>query len=128
MSKILQAIILYLFVVCISTSYAQTGNGYVTDLDLALKLSKETKQNVVLIFSASWCGYCNNLKRDLSDIKGFENKIICIVDSDANKKLSRQFKVKSLPTSVMIDIDGEEFARIVGYDKNSYETWLKSDK
>lgn len=103
-------------------------NAYVTDLDLALKLSKETKQNIVLIFSTNWCNYCKILKKDLPDIKEFDNKIICILDSDVEKKLSRKFKAKSLPTSIMLDSDGNEISRISGYDKASYAKWLESKK
>lgn len=98
--------------------------SYVTDLDLALSLSKETKQNVVLIFSASWCVHCNNLKNDLNNIDGFDNKIICILDSDKEKKLSRQFKVKSLPTSILLNSNGQEVSRLSGYNKTSYQKWL----
>lgn len=101
------------------------NNAYITDLDLALKLSKETKQNVVIIFSADWCGYCKNLKQDLPTIEGFDNTIICIIDSDKDKKNTRQFKVKSLPTSVILNSDKQEVARTTGYDKKSYIEWLK---
>ena len=101
-------------------------NAYVTDLSVALRLSKETKQKVVVVFSASWCGYCNALKKDLVDLKGFENKILCIVDVDEDKKLSRQFKAKTLPTSVILDEKGNETDRLSGYEKNSYQKWLKN--
>ena len=117
-------------------AYSQTAakssqtlnNAYVTDLDLALRLSKDTKQNVILIFSASWCSYCKVLKQDLPSIKEFDDKIICILDSDAEKKLARKFKAKSLPTSIMLNSDGEELSRISGYDKTSYSKWLGSKK
>lgn len=108
--------------------YAQIkDNGYVTDLNMALRLSKETQQKVVLIFSADWCGHCKTLKKDLPEIKEFDNKIICILDSDKEKKLVRQFKAKSLPTSVMLDSSGEEVSRKIGYDKKSYIKWLDNN-
>lgn len=103
-----------------------TDNGYVTDLNLALRLSKETKQNTVLIFSANWCGHCKNLKQDLHSIKEFDNKLICILDSDKEKRLSRQFKARSLPTSIMLNSNGEEISRMTGYEKESYIKWLNN--
>lgn len=103
------------------------NNGYVTDLNIALKLAKETKQNIVLIFSANWCGHCKNLKNDLPNLEGFDNKIICILDSDKEKRLTRQFRAKSLPTSVILNSNGEEVSRLSGYDKNSYTKWLKNN-
>lgn len=99
-------------------------NAYVTDLNVALKLSKETKQKVVVVFSASWCGYCNALKKDLIDLKGFENKILCIVDVDGDRKLAKQFKAKTLPTSVILDENGNEIGRLSGYEKSPYQKWL----
>lgn len=112
-----------------TTGYCQPkDNSYVTDLNVALKLSRETQQKIVLIFSADWCGHCRDLKRDFSSIKEFDNKIVCILDSDVEKKLSRQFKAKSLPTSIMLNTNGEEIARITGYDKASYSKWLGVQK
>lgn len=126
---------LWIFMICLSslcfgsTVYSQTkDNGYVTDLDVALRLSKETKQSVVLIFSADWCGHCKNLKNDLPSIKEFDDKIICIIDTDKEKRLARQFKAKSLPTSIMINTNGEEISRTVGYDSESYKRWLQGKK
>lgn len=104
--------------------YAQENIVYVSDLELALSLSKETKQEVLLIFSASWCQFCNKLKNDLSLLSNLDNKIICIIDSDEEKKLSRQFKVKTLPSSFLINSDGDIISNITGYDFNSYNRWL----
>lgn len=110
------------------STYAQVSsdNAYVTDLNLALRLSKETKQQVVVIFSASWCNFCNLLKRDLPNLSGFDNKIICILDTDVEKKLARKFKVKTWPTSVILNHNGEEISRITGYNKVQYSEWLET--
>lgn len=109
-----------------SIAQTQSENFYVTDLDVALKLSKDTSQNLVVIFSASWCGFCKNLKNDLPDLNGLDNKIVCVLDTDTEKRLSRQFKVKSLPTSVILNSNGEEISRISGYNKETYSKWLGS--
>jgi thioredoxin-like negative regulator of GroEL len=109
-------------------TYSQTSSdhAYVTDLDLALRLSKDTKQEVVVIFSASWCNFCNLLKKDLPNLSGFDNKIICILDTDEEKRLARQFKVKTLPTSVRLNSNGVEISRITGYNKTQYSEWLET--
>lgn len=111
-------------VYCYSPIYTQQSVGYVTDLNLALNLSKETKQEVLLIFSASWCQYCQNLKNDLSELNNLDNKIICIVDTDDEKKLSKKFKVKTLPSSFILNNNGETISYRIGYDFNSYNEWL----
>lgn len=135
MSKLLIVFYLSLCAMC-SVSYSQTvnyqttqiesNNVYVTDLNVATKLGKETKQKIVVIFSASWCGHCTNLKNDFPQIKEFDNKIVCILDSDVEKKLARQFKIRTLPTSIMLDFEGNEINRITGYQKEPYKKWLQS--
>lgn len=136
--KTLISILILLFSFCLLEQkiYAQNAivvqqqyfeNAYVTDLNLALNLSKETKQNVVLIFSADWCAYCQTLKKDLPYIKEFDNKIICILDVDKERKLSRKFNAKTLPTSIVLNPNGEELSRLSGYNKIQYSKWL-SDK
>lgn len=107
-------------------SYCQisSNNAYVTDLDLALQLSKDTDQKVLLIFSASWCAFCQQLKTDLPTFNNLEDKIICILDTDSNKKLSKKFKVKTLPSSFLLNKNGETIGSHSGYDFNSYNKWL----
>lgn len=103
-------------------------NTYMTNLDIALELAKDKQQNVVLVCSASWCKFCNNLKEDLPTISGFDNKIICIIDIDEYKKISKKYRIKSLPTSIILKHNGQEISRITGYDKKKYEKWLEINK
>lgn len=133
MKKILGLLCLFMFLIPNNTynnssTAEEVANTYLTDFDVAIKLSKETKQKLVLIFSAEWCGYCDALKKDFSNIQEFDTKIVCIVDTDKEKKITRQFKVKNLPTSIILNTDTEEISRIVGYDKKSYVKWLSDNK
>lgn len=110
------------------TNQTQLSDAYLTDLSMALKLSKETGQKVIIIFSANWCGFCKTLKNDLKDIHELDNKIVCILDIEIEKKIARQFKIRTLPTSIILNSDGEEITRIVGYEKIPYTKWLKEYK
>lgn len=100
--------------------------GYLTDIDTAMTLARETKQDLIIIFSASWCGHCAKLKNDLPNILELDNKIICVLDNSDHKKFFRQMRIKSLPTSILIDTDGKEISRIEGYEKLKYIQWIKS--
>lgn len=104
-----------------------TQNTYVTDLDVAISLSQDTQQNILLIFSADWCGPCKELKKDLVNFKNLDNKIICILDTDTNKKLARKFGIRSLPTSILLDNELTEYDRIIGYDKELFHRWIESN-
>lgn len=129
MKHILVYLLLFLCVlhnqnVCLAQNIIQQNVAYVEDLSLALKLSKDTGQKVLLVFSADWCAYCSNLKNDLSKLDNLDNKIICILDTDSHTKLSKKFKVKTLPMSFILDSDGNSLFYIKGYDFNSYNEWL----
>lgn len=95
--------------------------------DLSLKKALEDHKNLVIIFTAEWCGYCKSLKKDLSNL--VEDRYeICVVDIDIkeNKELLDHFKIKIVPTSVMIDPkENKELKRIDGYLKDKYINWLK---
>lgn len=101
------------------------NNVYVTNYNIGKELSKDTGLKLVVIFGSDWCINCQNLKNDLPEIRNFNNKIICVLEVEKNKDLSEKFKVKNLPTSIIIDSNDKEVSRIVGYSKLSYENWLK---
>lgn len=84
------------------------------------------ENKTILIFSADWCGACKNLKKDLDNIdtSGFNVEIINV---DKNKELKKDFKIKSLPTSVIL-IGKEEISRKIGYNKKEYEKWIENNR
>jgi thioredoxin 1 len=83
-------------------------------------------QNIILIFSADWCKYCNKLKGDIGnlDFGGYDHHII---DVDLNPDLKKQYSVKSLPTSILIK-NNKEVSRKSGYDKKEYQKWLNINR
>lgn len=96
------------------------------DCEAALKLSRLHNRSLVLIFSADWCGYCKDLKKDIASIKPLDKTIICVLDIEKNSQLVDKYKIKGLPTSVII-VDNKEQSRKSGYKKNDYETWLNGN-
>lgn len=95
--------------------------------DLHLKKALEDHKNLIIIFTAEWCGYCKSLKKDLSNLVE-DRYAICVIDIDTkeNKQLSDHFKIKLVPTSVMINPkENKEIKRVEGYLKDKYINWLK---
>jgi thiol-disulfide isomerase/thioredoxin len=84
----------------------------------------KTKQKL-LIFSAEWCPACKKLKKELNDLnlKDFE---IEIMDADKNKELKQKFKIKYLPTSIIL-IEEKEMSREIGYDRLKYQKWINEN-
>ena len=120
-----------------------------------INLNKFKNSLIVINFWATWCAPCkeempsldrlqanpdfNNLKiipinvgrEDIEKSKNFFNKLEINnleIYFDNNTNLASKFLLRGLPTTVLINKNGEEFARILGFvnfdDKNILK-WLK---
>lgn len=98
-------------------------SNIVTDINQAKDLAKIYQKNLVIIFGAEWCVYCEQLKKSLSSINILDNYIVCLVDIEKTPSTTKEFGVKSLPTSIIIK-NNKEISRKVGYKKQEYELWL----
>ena len=118
---------------------------------------KEFNGSLLLLnFWATWCEPCKEEMPSLDRLQINENlsnlKIFAInisqeskkkVDSffedlnienfdpyfDAPTTLAKTFSLRGIPTSILIDKDGKEFARIIGsinFDDNIFIDWLKT--
>ena len=118
---------------------------------------KEFNGNIILLnFWATWCEPCKEEMPSLDRLQVNQNlsnlKIFAInisqeskkkVDSffedlnienfdpyfDAPTTLAKTFSLRGIPTSILIDKDGKEFARIIGsinFDDNIFIDWLKT--
>jgi thiol-disulfide isomerase/thioredoxin len=118
---------------------------------------KEFNGNLLLLnFWATWCEPCKEEMPSLNRLQINENfsnlKIFAINISQENKKkvdsflkdlnienldpyfdapttLAKTFSLRGVPTSILIDKDGKEFARIMGsidFDDKIFINWLKT--
>ena len=107
--------------------------GWSDDYEKSLAKAKETKKNVLLDFTGSdWCGYCMKLDEEVfskSAFKKFAKENLVLVELDfphgsplpkktkaQNDALGAKFKVNGYPTLVLVDSEGKEITRWVGYD------------
>jgi len=96
----------------------------VDSLDNFIIEENEKKNIIMLYFGAEWCGPCKQLKKRLADTETKEimpNLVVghLDVDEELNTKLVKRYKITSLPTQVLINLDDNkviELARIEGYD------------
>ena len=126
------------------------GSGWQTDFSAAKASAKKDSKAILLDFTGSdWCGWCIKMKKDSLDQKAFQEfadkKLVLVeVDFPNNKKqtdavkkqnedLQKRYNVEGYPTFVLVDGDGKELGRHVGYLKGGpkafvqkIEEWTKS--
>jgi thioredoxin-like negative regulator of GroEL len=99
--------------------------------DGAFTRAKESGKLVLLDFSAVWCPPCNVLAdevlhEDLPELEGFEIAVLD-VDHPSSFALKERYAVGGYPTVVVVDADGNEKSRTVGYeDAETFLAWLAS--
>ena len=77
----------------------------------------------VIKFSASWCGPCKMLARNLEDIT--TNIPIENVDIDENQDAAMEYGVRGVPTMIMLDENNTEIKRMVGMQSlKQLEDWF----
>ena len=69
----------------------------------------------IIKFEADWCGPCKASQAHIDKI-GLQ---VERVDVDASPELAQEYKVASLPTVVVLDDDGNEVERIIGFNPNA---------
>lgn len=119
--------ILLSFVLGLNHSFAETEKIVINNLSDAQIEARETKTNLLLVFTADWCRYCVFLERDLDNNMELINKsyTVVYVDYDSQKNLASKYAVKSLPTSVIVDTNLNLIKTKVGFsDFNSYKRWI----
>jgi len=121
------------------------GEGeWLTSLPQAQAQAKKEGKMVLMDFTGSdWCPPCKALHKNVlssKDFLAFAEKNLVLVELDfparkkqdaalkkANKALSEEYKVKGFPTVVVLDKEGKEIFREVGYggDAKGYVAKLK---
>ena len=76
----------------------------------------------VLRFTASWCGPCKMLARNLEEVN--TNVPIEVVDIDVNTEAAMDYGVRGVPTLIMLN-GNTEMKRLVGMQSlKQLEDWL----
>lgn len=78
----------------------------------------------VLKFSATWCGPCKMLAKTLQSV---QTEIeIEEVDIEQNPELTQQYRIRGVPTLVLLQ-DDVELKRVVGVkSKEELENWINN--
>ena len=105
---------------------------WLTDVPKALDRAKAEKKVVLLDFTGSdWCGWCKRFDKEVfstTEFKEFATKNLVLVEVDfphqkklgpelkkANDGLKNKYNVDGFPTFVVLNGEGREIGRHVGY-------------
>ena len=78
----------------------------------------------IIRFTASWCGPCKMLAKNLESVN--TDIPIEVIDIDENTDAAIEFGVRSVPTLVMLD-ENTEVKRLVGMQPlKQLEDWLNT--
>lgn len=120
---------------------AATHGKWMTDFSAAQKKAKEEKKLVLMDFTGSdWCGWCIKLNKEVFDTKEFEdyakdNLVMVEVDfprrkqlsseqKAANQKLQEKYKAQGFPTIIVLNAEGKEVWKQVGYMEGGPKAWI----
>jgi len=130
-----------LLAACAVLRVAASEGEWLTDLPKALDKAKAEKKLVLLDFTGSdWCGWCIRFNKEVlatAEFKGYAAKNLVLVEVDfprekklaselkkANDALKGKYKVDGYPTFVVLNSEGREVLRQVGYSEGGPKAFI----
>lgn len=131
--------LLFLAGLTLFSTPAEAGSGWLTNLEKAKKAAKKSKQPILVEFTGSdWCKPCKVLEKEVFQSKEFKEqaKGFVLVQLDypqrkpqdkriraRNQRLMSKYKVEGFPTVLVVDYEGKELGRAVGYQAGNHKKW-----
>jgi thiol:disulfide interchange protein DsbD len=101
------------------------------DLEGALVQAKAEHKVVLVDIYADWCAQCKELDENTWPDPGVkqwlaQNAVAIRIDTDARRKdLATKLQIRSYPTVLLLDAEGRELRRILGFQKpETMKAWL----
>jgi thiol-disulfide isomerase/thioredoxin len=89
------------------------------DYASALAAAKKDRKRVFVDFATTWCGPCKMMDQwvyTAADVVGAATGVVCVkLDGDQERELVKKFGIAGYPTMLLLEADGTEVRRLVGY-------------
>jgi len=122
-----------------ASAFANTLEGWSTNLEQALTKAKAENKSVLVEFTGSdWCPPCIAMRKNVFSKKEFvtaASKKFILVEldfpkgdkalSEKNQPFAEQYKIEGFPTVVLLGADGKEFTRFFASQFPKTEDFLK---
>ncbi|NQV23084.1 MAG: thioredoxin family protein [Rhodopirellula sp.] len=117
-----------------STVFAQSVTGpqqWLVDYSYARQEAKRLGLPLLIHFSATWCGPCKQMERDTLHspalLSTLGSQVLALkIDSDEDPGLTEAFRVKALPTDIIVAPDGKIVSRTTNYqNRDDYVANIK---
>lgn len=115
MKNTLLALITALFASVLNAADFPAGSPkFVTSHDMVTRSAKENGKPALIVFSASWCGPCQEMKKNVypsAEVKPFHDKFnwaYLDIDEPANLKVFEGLKLESVPYILFLDPSGKK--------------------
>jgi thioredoxin-related protein len=122
--------------------YSSFCSEWLTDLNKAIEQAKKEKKIVLINFTGSdWCGWCIKFKKEVfstDEFAKYAEKNLVLVEIDfprqkeqpeelkkKNAALKEKYEIRGFPTFVVLNSDGKEIGRQVGYSEGGPEAFIK---
>ncbi len=121
-----------------STAFANTLEGWSTDVEAALALAKKENKAVLVEFTGSdWCPPCIMMRKNVFSKKEFVEKAskdYVLVEIDLpkadkalaarNQIVAEKYKIDGFPTVVLLNGEGKEFSRFYASEYPEMDKFL----
>lgn len=102
------------------SSWGNSEMPWVRDYDTALSKAKSSNQLIMVDFYADWCSWCKRLDSETfanREVAGLSSRFVPLrLNSEIEgQTLASQYKIKSLPSVILIDPRGSQWCLIKGY-------------
>jgi thiol:disulfide interchange protein DsbD len=116
-----------------SVAVTEAHSGWMEqDLEGALAKAKVERKLVLVDIYADWCAQCKELDEKTWPDAGVkqwmaQNAVAIRIDTDAKRKdLATTLQIRSYPTVILLDAEGKELRRILGFQKPAtMKAWLE---